>query len=416
MPSVARPTIDGSRFTNRLRSRTGFSTSGSMVAAVAIAAVGPHHHPARLPQGDGHADEHRREREGTVDHVGAPVEQQEGTDAQHAGPDPAQRCPPRPCPHDQEQPEPDVDEHTQPARERQPHERESDPERIDADAGRQLEGDSCDDPTVVVGVALAARSWYLGRRQPEVGVERFGPLDGRPALVVRPSCSRDQGTKHRSTPPSGITLIRWRTHRGKPRYRLARTGARMGDVSSTTIPGVRRVRSDADGKLPRSADRIVAGVAGAYAAKWRVEPTVVRAALGLLTLAGGIGIVLYGAGILTTTLGRSVGAACGTQTGRAPSRTGDRHRHAGDADRRQDGRSVARRRDHDPRHGRRRRRRPGVGAEPGTADEGAADGARRRGSDPRPRRCGGARGAHERALRRRPIGQRRSPSRSVASR
>ena len=70
----------------------------------------------------------------------------------------------------------------------------------------------------------------------------------------------------------------------------------MADVSSTTIPGVRRVRSDADGKLPRSADRIVAGVAGAYAAKWRVEPTVVRAALGLLTLAGGIGIILYGVG------------------------------------------------------------------------------------------------------------------------
>jgi signal transduction histidine kinase/phage shock protein PspC (stress-responsive transcriptional regulator) len=54
-------------------------------------------------------------------------------------------------------------------------------------------------------------------------------------------------------------------------------------------------------RVPRSADHIVAGVAGGYAARWRVEPTVVRAAVGLLTLAGGIGAVLYGIGILTTT-------------------------------------------------------------------------------------------------------------------
>src|SRR5215207_5071833 len=53
-------------------------------------------------------------------------------------------------------------------------------------------------------------------------------------------------------------------------------------------------------RVPRSADRILVGVAGGYAAHWRVEPTVVRAAIGLLTLAGGIGAVLYGIGILTT--------------------------------------------------------------------------------------------------------------------
>lgn len=72
-------------------------------------------------------------------------------------------------------------------------------------------------------------------------------------------------------------------------------------MNSTALPGVRAVRATADWKLPRSADRIVAGVAGAYAAKWRVEPTVVRAAIGLLTLAGGIGIALYGIGFATTT-------------------------------------------------------------------------------------------------------------------
>src|SRR5262245_66472030 len=53
-------------------------------------------------------------------------------------------------------------------------------------------------------------------------------------------------------------------------------------------------------RVPRSPDRILVGVAGGYAAHWRVEPTVVRAAIGLLTLAGGIGAVLYGIGILTT--------------------------------------------------------------------------------------------------------------------
>jgi signal transduction histidine kinase/phage shock protein PspC (stress-responsive transcriptional regulator) len=54
-------------------------------------------------------------------------------------------------------------------------------------------------------------------------------------------------------------------------------------------------------RVTRSADRILVGVAGGYAAHWRVEPTVVRAAIGLLTLAGGIGAALYGIGILTTT-------------------------------------------------------------------------------------------------------------------
>lgn len=49
-------------------------------------------------------------------------------------------------------------------------------------------------------------------------------------------------------------------------------------------------------RVPRSNDRVLAGVAGGYADRWRVEPTVVRAAVGLLTLVGGIGLVLYGIG------------------------------------------------------------------------------------------------------------------------
>lgn len=50
----------------------------------------------------------------------------------------------------------------------------------------------------------------------------------------------------------------------------------------------------------RSSDRIVGGVAGGWAEHWGVEPTVVRAALGLLTLVGGIGALLYGAAALVS--------------------------------------------------------------------------------------------------------------------
>ena len=47
-------------------------------------------------------------------------------------------------------------------------------------------------------------------------------------------------------------------------------------------------------RVPRSKDRVLVGVAGGYADRWSVEPTVVRAAVGLLTLVGGVGLVLYG--------------------------------------------------------------------------------------------------------------------------
>ncbi len=47
----------------------------------------------------------------------------------------------------------------------------------------------------------------------------------------------------------------------------------------------------------RSADRILLGVAGGFARRWRVDPTLLRAAVGLLALAGGIGVALYAVGI-----------------------------------------------------------------------------------------------------------------------
>jgi signal transduction histidine kinase/phage shock protein PspC (stress-responsive transcriptional regulator) len=54
-------------------------------------------------------------------------------------------------------------------------------------------------------------------------------------------------------------------------------------------------------RTPRGADRVIAGVASGWADRWGVEPTVVRAAVGLLTLAGGLGAVLYGIAAVTST-------------------------------------------------------------------------------------------------------------------
>lgn len=52
---------------------------------------------------------------------------------------------------------------------------------------------------------------------------------------------------------------------------------------------------------------MLTGAAGGYADAWRVEPTVVRAATGLLALAGGIGIALYAIGILTSSPATDIG-------------------------------------------------------------------------------------------------------------
>jgi signal transduction histidine kinase/phage shock protein PspC (stress-responsive transcriptional regulator) len=54
-------------------------------------------------------------------------------------------------------------------------------------------------------------------------------------------------------------------------------------------------------RTPRGSDRVIAGVASGWADRWGVEPTVVRAAVGLLTLAGGLGAVLYVIAAVTST-------------------------------------------------------------------------------------------------------------------
>lgn len=65
----------------------------------------------------------------------------------------------------------------------------------------------------------------------------------------------------------------------------------MASTGSPFRPGA---AAPAPPRVTRSSDRVVAGVAAGWAERWGVEPTVVRAALGLLALVGGLGLVLYG--------------------------------------------------------------------------------------------------------------------------
>jgi signal transduction histidine kinase/phage shock protein PspC (stress-responsive transcriptional regulator) len=72
-------------------------------------------------------------------------------------------------------------------------------------------------------------------------------------------------------------------------------------VTSTAAPGTQTPESPPLLDVPRtrrSADRILLGVAGGFAQRWRVDPTLLRAAIALLSLAGGVGVALYGVGVL----------------------------------------------------------------------------------------------------------------------
>jgi len=88
-----------------------------------------------------------------------------------------------------------------------------------------------------------------------------------------------------------MTLIRTAEDGGRSRWYVSVGCATIGLVIDRVA--VLRVP-----RVPRSKDRVLAGVAAGYGDRWRVEPTVVRAAIGLLTLVGGLGIVLYGIGAL----------------------------------------------------------------------------------------------------------------------
>src|SRR5262245_51151223 len=74
----------------------------------------------------------------------------------------------------------------------------------------------------------------------------------------------------------------------------------MAGMAQTAAPGARPPMARRFSSAPRtrrSADRILFGVAGGFARRWRVDPTLLRAAIGLLALAGGIGVALYAAGV-----------------------------------------------------------------------------------------------------------------------
>ena len=89
----------------------------------------------------------------------------------------------------------------------------------------------------------------------------------------------------------GPTLTAWGTATGRPRVRRS-IDARDDAVVTGPLDALRQ---------PRGRDRVIAGVASGWADRWGVEPTVVRAAVGLLTLAGGLGAVLYGVAAIAST-------------------------------------------------------------------------------------------------------------------
>lgn len=77
---------------------------------------------------------------------------------------------------------------------------------------------------------------------------------------------------------------------------MVRDDGEVTTTAPTRAPG--RPSGQASGDTPaaaeaRSPDHLLFGVCGSFAQRWRVDPTLVRAATGLLALAGGIGVALY---------------------------------------------------------------------------------------------------------------------------
>ena len=65
--------------------------------------------------------------------------------------------------------------------------------------------------------------------------------------------------------------------------------------------------TDGTGRAPRSADRLLTGAAAGWAQRFGLDPTVVRVALAVLGLTGGLGVVLYALLVLRSTSEASVG-------------------------------------------------------------------------------------------------------------
>lgn len=79
---------------------------------------------------------------------------------------------------------------------------------------------------------------------------------------------------------------------------MVTSGAVRDDASVSRSPFSAAV---AVPRVARSRDRVLTGVAGGYADRWGVEPAVVRAALAVTMLVGGLGGALYALGLVLST-------------------------------------------------------------------------------------------------------------------
>ena len=153
------------------------------------------------------------------------------------------------------------------------------------DAYREVAGHAGQDRSVVISARAAER------------INRLAAERRRPGWDFHGSHRRD-GTPRR---PSVISLIpgsvRDQGHNQYPRKRDRATIDDMAHTAASGTPtpaarplvGAHRTR--------RSSDRILLGVAGGFARRWCVDATLLRAAVGLLALAGGVGVALYVVGV-----------------------------------------------------------------------------------------------------------------------
>ncbi len=76
---------------------------------------------------------------------------------------------------------------------------------------------------------------------------------------------------------------------------MVRDDGRVTTTAPARTPGDASDDLSRDGAV-RSPNHLLFGVCGSFAQRWRVDPTLLRAATGLLALTGGIGVVLYAIG------------------------------------------------------------------------------------------------------------------------
>ena len=282
MPSVARPSTDGSRGT----AGAGGTAAGTSVTTApgASSSCGGRSWRAltRAPQGHRQPHEEHEHRPASVEQAVAILLQQErqATDEEDTAGDPGQRV--IDAAHE-DQPQAEVQQEADATDDRQQHERDAEPQGVDPEARREEGGDAAED---------AIGRWCAG---------------GGPAGGAGAGAGSSEGGA-RSTAPT-VRIAPRRRHRGHPWSHPDPTGTAEGPSRGPPrMPTTPRPCDDAEMarlidalRTPRGSDRVIAGVASGWADRWGVEPTVVRAAVGLLTLAGGLGAVLYGLAAVTST-------------------------------------------------------------------------------------------------------------------